>query len=317
MAENTHALVDALSKVMWVRQRGDRAVPNRGQLPPGEIVLLLLLREKTQKRKVGNEKFSKFFERGKCGEFMSFKNTQSYKELQSDWRWIHSMDPDAAAAADQWIQEHPDEWKELEHVLYYSEANFHKRVALDSLEEAEMKQPISYNPEAFLPQEVRNAIYDDMKYLPEGSDEDPFLYVSKEIDEGLHELTELQREILFRTVINGESTESVARDKQCSSRNIRDIRGRALRQLKSKITRREGSCYPGVLIVILLATFACYFGAKIIAEKILPLYPWLEYVGYAIATAVAIPVFFRCKDSEVKGLLRNHWASKNGLQRKE
>lgn len=267
--------------------------------------------------------FQIFFERRKCGEFMSFKNTQSYKELQSDWRWIHSMDPEAAAAADQWIQEHPDEWKELEHVLYYSEANFHKRVALDSLEEAEMKQPISYNPEAFLPEEVRNAIYDDMrwfdraKYLPEGSEEDPFLYVSKEIDEGLHELTELQREILFRTVINGESTESVARDKQCSSRNIRDIRGRALRQLKGKITRREGSGYPGVLIFILLATFACYFGAKIIAEKILPLYPWLEYVGYAIAAAVAIPVFFRCKDSEVKGLLRNHWASKNGSQRKE
>ena len=29
---------------------------------------------------------------------MSFKDTQSYKELQSDWRWIHSMDPEAAAA---------------------------------------------------------------------------------------------------------------------------------------------------------------------------------------------------------------------------
>ena len=36
---------------------------------------------------------------------MSFKDTQSYKELQSDWRWIHSMDPEAAAAADQWVKE--------------------------------------------------------------------------------------------------------------------------------------------------------------------------------------------------------------------
>ena len=171
----------------------------------------------------------------------------SYKELQSDWRWIHSMDPEAAAAADQWAKEHPEEWKELERILYYSEANFHKRVALDSLEEAEMRQPISYKPEAFLPEEVRNAIYDDMrwfdraKYLPEGSDEDPLMYVSKELKEGLHELTELQREVLFRTVINGESAESVARDKQCSPRNIRDIRTRTLRQLKSKITKREGS----------------------------------------------------------------------------
>ena len=132
---------------------------------------------------------------------MSFKDTQSYKELQADWRWIHSMDPEAAAAADQWVKEHPEEWKELEHMLYYSEANFHKRVAPDTLEDVDIKQPRSYNPEAFLPEEVRNAIYDDMrwfdraKYLPEGSDEDPLMYVRKEIDEGLHELTELQREI--------------------------------------------------------------------------------------------------------------------------
>ena len=42
---------------------------------------------------------------------MSFKDTQSYKELQADWRWIHSMDPEAAAAADQWVKEHPEEWK--------------------------------------------------------------------------------------------------------------------------------------------------------------------------------------------------------------
>ena len=96
---------------------------------------------------------------------MSFKDTQSYKELQSDWRWIHSMDPEAAAAADQWVKEHPEEWKELEHMLYYSEANFHKRVAPDTLEDVDIKQPRSYNPEAFLPEEVRNAIYDDMRWF--------------------------------------------------------------------------------------------------------------------------------------------------------
>ena len=92
------------------------------------------------------------------------------------------MDPEAAAAADQWVKEHPEEWKELEHMLYYSEANFHKRVAPDTLEDVDIKQPRSYNPEAFLPEEVRNAIYDDIrwfdraKYLPEGSDEDPLMY---------------------------------------------------------------------------------------------------------------------------------------------
>ena len=50
---------------------------------------------------------------------MSFKDTQSYKELQADWRWIHEMDPEAAAAADQWVKEHPEEWKELEHIRIY------------------------------------------------------------------------------------------------------------------------------------------------------------------------------------------------------
>ena len=254
---------------------------------------------------------------------MSFKDTQSYKELQADWRWIHSMNPEAAAAADQWVKEYAEEWKELEHMLYYSEANFHKRVAPDTLEDVDIKQPVSYNPEAFLPEEVRNAIYDDMrwfdraKYLPEGSDEDPLMYVSKELAEGLHELTELQREVLFRTVINGESTESVARDKQCSPRNIRDIRARALRQLKSKITKREGSGSPAVLIFVLLTLFACYFGIEVVAKHLLPLYPWLKYVGYAIVAWVCISLFFRLKGREVEDLLRNHWASLNGSPRKE
>ena len=96
---------------------------------------------------------------------MSFKDTQSYKELRSDWRWIHSMDPVAAAAADQWIAEHPEEWKELEHVLYYSEAKFNRLTDTTPLEESAIKQPVSYNPEAFLPEEVRNAIYDDMRWF--------------------------------------------------------------------------------------------------------------------------------------------------------
>ena len=50
------------------------------------------------------------------------------------------MDPEAAVAADQWVKEHPEEWKELEHMLYYSEADFHKRVAPESLENVDIKQ---------------------------------------------------------------------------------------------------------------------------------------------------------------------------------
>ena len=54
IAESAHALIDALSKAMWIRRRGYRAVPNQGQPHPGEIVLLLLLRKKSQNRKVWN-----------------------------------------------------------------------------------------------------------------------------------------------------------------------------------------------------------------------------------------------------------------------
>ena len=54
MAESAHALIDALSKTMWTRRRGYRAVPNQGQPHPGEIVLLLLLRKNSQNRKVWN-----------------------------------------------------------------------------------------------------------------------------------------------------------------------------------------------------------------------------------------------------------------------
>ena len=247
---------------------------------------------------------------------MSFKDTQSYKELQSDWRWIHEMDPEAAAAADQWV-------KELEHMLYYSEANFHKRVSPDTLEDVDIKQPQSYNPEAFLPEEVRNAIYNDRrwfdrsKYLPEGSDEDSFMYLDTQIYDALHALTELQRGILFRTVINGESTESVAQDKQCSARNIRDIRTRALRQIRAKITRHEGFGEFGVVIIVLL--FMLLIGVPLVCwgKQLWAAYPWLEPVAVVLSALVMAVMFQNSFRREAESLLRQHWAKLNGSQRKE
>ena len=226
---------------------------------------------------------------------MSFKDTQSYKELQSDWRWIHEMDPEAAAAADQWV-------KELEHMLYYSEANFHKRVSPDTLEDVDIKQPQSYNPEAF---------------LPEGSDEDPYMYLYTQIYDALHALTELQREILFRTVINGESTESVAQDKQCSARNIRDIRTRALRQIRAKITRHEGFGEFGVVIIVLL--FMLLIGVPLVCwgKQLWAAYPWLEPVAVVLSALVMAVMFQNSFRREAESLLRQHWAKLNGSQRKE
>lgn len=264
----------------------------------------------------------------KAGEHMSIKETQSYREIQAGWRWMRNMDPEAAAAAEQWTEEHPEEWKEVEHILYYSEANFRKRFSPDGLEDAELKRPISYDPEAFLPEAVRNRIYEDRrwfdraKYLPEGSDEDPLMYLNAQLVEGLHELTELQREVLFRTVINGESTESVARDKQCSARNIRDIRNRAVKHLRRKITYREGygvTSWTSFLVygIVLLLLLGVLYGIKSRAEQLLLAYPWMEYVGYAIGVPLVIFMLLRIRNDEVKGLLRRHWASLNGSRRKE
>ena len=249
----------------------------------------------------------------------AFMKTQSYREIQAGWRWMKGADPEAAAAAKQWTKDHPEEWNEIEHMLYYSEANFHKRFAFDELEDTEMKQPPVYNPEAFLPEEIRNSIYQDKcwfdrsEYLPEGSDEDPLMYLNVELVEKLKGLTELQREVLFRNVINGESTESIAQDKQCTSRNIRDIRSRALKQLRTKSAVHEGSGNPRTAVFAILAMFAVVFGLKILA----PIYPWLVYVVGAIAVLVCILIYPRYRENEVAGLLRLHWASLHGPRKKK
>ncbi len=249
----------------------------------------------------------------------AFMKTQSYREIQEGWRWMKDADPEAAAAAIQWTKDHPEAWKEIERMLYYSEANFHRRFAFDELEDAEMKQPPAYNPEAFLPEEIRNSIYQDKcwfdrsEYLPEGSDEDPFMYLNVDLVEKLKGLTEFQREVLFRNVINGESTESIAQDKQCTSRNIRDIRSRALKQLRTKSAVHEGSGYTSFVVFVILAMLAVIFGLKILA----PIYPWLVYVVGAILVLTCILIYPHYRENEVAGLLRLHWASLHRPRKKK
>ena len=142
-----------------------------------------------------------------------------------------------------------------------------------------------------MPEEVRNAIYngrrwfDRSKYLPEGSEEDPFMYLDTQIYDALHALTELQREILFRTVINGESTESIAQEKQCSARNIRDIQTRVLRQI------------------------VCW------GEQLWTAYPWLEPVAAVFGVLLLAVMFPKGFRREAESLLRQHWASLNGSQK--
>ena len=249
----------------------------------------------------------------------SYKKTQSYKEIQADWRWIRSMDPKAAAEALQWMNEHPNERKELERILYYSEADFKKKFSSEELELAEKKAPISYNPEAFLPEEVRNAIYDDMrwfnraKYMPESSEESPDMYLPKNIAEGLHELTELQREVLFRTVVNRESTESVARDKNCSSLNIRDIRTRALDYLRKRaMGDKRGDMPTIVLFVIIVILAAAYFLLRPVFEMLPEVLPWYAYVLIPIFFAVAFIVYRKAQIQKTTEAVRRWWRHLNG-----
>lgn len=258
--------------------------------------------------------------------YMGFMKTQSYREIQAGWRWMKNIAPDATATAKQWVEDHPEEWNEIERILYYSEANFHKRIAFDELENVEMKQHTTPNWEAFLPEEVRNSIYQDKcwfdrsKYLPEESDEDPAMYLNVEIVAGLHELTELQREILFRSIINGESTESIARDKQCTSRNIRDIRKRALKQLRTRVTGYGGFGRTDATVLVVLGTlFAAGYGLmKLVGylEYLISIYPWLEYVVGGISTVLFVLLLPLTKDMEVKERLRRHWDSLHGPREK-
>ena len=119
---------------------------------------------------------------------------------------------------------------------------------------------------------------------------------------------------MFRTVINGESTESIARDKQCSSRNIREIRARALRQIRAKIKRHEGYGRPDVVIIILL--FMLLVGVPLVCwgEQLWTAYPWLEPVAAVLSALVVAVMFQSSLRREAERLLRQHWASLNGAQ---
>lgn len=252
----------------------------------------------------------------------SYKETQSYKEIEAGWRWMNEMDADAAEAARRWAEEHEEEMKALDRILYYSEARYNKMFVSDDLEGAEAKLTVSHDSESFLPEEVRDRLYSDKRwfvrarYMPEGTDEADALYLQKEIADALHELTELQREVLFRTVINGEPTESVARDKQCSARNIRDIRGRALKFLHSKVRDRRGSLPATTLLLVVLIIAVISVPVYFFLERVGEAYPWIWYPLAAVCVAVGGFVLWRRRHRETVNLLRWHWGKLNGVRKK-
>ena len=139
------------------------------------------------------------------------------------------------------------------------------------------------------------------------------MYLPKNIAEGLHELTELQREVLFRTVVNRESTESVARDKNCSSRNIRDIRTRALDYLRKRaMGDKRGDMPTTALFVIIILLAAAYFLLRSVFEMLPEVLPWYTYVLISVFFAVAFIAYRKAQIRKTTEAVRRWWRHLNG-----
>lgn len=125
--------------------------------------------------------------------------------------------------------------------------------------------------------------------------------------EGLHELTELQREVLFRTVINGESVSSVANDKNCSDRNIRDIRIRALDHLRKKTNVDTRGNLPWNTILPIIGLL-CLMG--IIVYLLSPCLHYLEQISKRLVisvVAIALPVLDVYLSRRAAEEMIRHW----------
>lgn len=133
---------------------------------------------------------------------MSKAQLKTEHDLERYWKIISEdgMDPEAYAEAMQWLNAHSTDIKQLDNLISSSERKARRHKDFTSLEDADRIRTLSYDPEAVLPAEVRHLLYDDMRwfnraaYMPKNSDEDNLLYLDKKIVEGLHELTEQQRE---------------------------------------------------------------------------------------------------------------------------
>lgn len=140
-----------------------------------------------------------------------------------------------------------------------------------------------------MPQLARDRIYEDHVRIPnefyrEGSDDDNMIRLPKELAEGLQELTDLQHEVIFRNVINGEPASVIAQEKNCSARNIRDVRARALKALRAAAMKGSpGIGYPDVALFILWSILICAAGYFLLAPDTVE--AWIRAVVF-----IALPI---------------------------
>lgn len=92
--------------------------------------------------------------------------------------------------------------------------------------------------------------------------------------------------MIFRNVIGGEDVSKIAEEKDCSARNIRDIRARALKELRTAATAgKPGVGYPDAVVLILWSILV--LAAVILLFVPNAVEPWectVIFVGAGIAT---------------------------------
>lgn len=240
------------------------------------------------------------------------------KEIAQGWKWMRQQNPDATAEAERWAEENKEEMKDVDRILYRSDERYYGRsTSLDSEDAESMNAEGGYpDPEAFLPEDVRDRIYDDHAYvqnpyLPKAPDSDSALYLSKSIAAGLRDLTDLQREVIFRNVINGEDISSIAESKNCSTRNIRDIRNRALKALRAATAGKSGSGSPDAVLFVLwslLLGAAAYF--LLVPEAVEAWIRTAVFVALPIITAAAIWRIVQLGQNSTKRNLRRMFKKK-------
>ena len=204
----------------------------------------------------------------------------------------------------------------VDRMLYRSDERYYGKTSKLHAEDAHSiaSDKKHIDTDAHLTQAERDRIYDDHAYIPneffrEGTDDDDMVRLPAELAKGMGDLTDLQREVIFRNVINGESTSTIAKEKSCSARNIRDIRARALKALRIAATKgKPGEVYIDTAIYILWSILV--MAAIVILLVPDSAEPWMHtavFIALPIVTVVAAIVLI-CK-SWRSGRIRRYFAS--------
>ena len=250
-----------------------------------------------------------------------FLNSIARREISDSWEWMRTIDNDAAVAAEQWVTEHKEEMKQLDRVLYDSENKYYNKFGFNDLEDEFGNSCATVDFIDTIPQDVLDRLYNDTcwfdmsKYMPSDSEEaDSMLQFDAIIVEGLRELTEMQREVLFRNVINQESTASIAASKKCSARNICAIRARALSHLRKKTgIDKSGSTTISALWHITIALFIASLIVQFLLQPLLDLLPnWSMCILAPTSLIVAYMLYRKLQMQNIKDALRSLWQSNKG-----